>query len=115
MEITLHYVEPVMIGGEPAPHYQLTPWQQPRCGGHDGEQMLDVREVHGESRPVRIKVPAGTRAEDSPHGVTLVRADGALSWPDTWKAPTGDRTEAAPDAWYPGHGAAAQPTPGSRK
>ena len=96
-ELTLHYVEPVYIGGDPQPHYVLDPWVQPRAG--EDNQLIDTRDGHGESQPVRVVVPKGSTAEDTPNGVIVRAPNGRVSFAAGWPPPHEGRT--TPDEWYP--------------
>ena len=84
-ELTLHYVEPVYIGGDPLPHYALDPSMQPRTGEHD--ELIDTRDVYGESLPVRVIVPEGSMAEDTPQGVIIRTPNERVSFAAAWPPP----------------------------
>ena len=96
-ELTLHYVEPVYIGGDPVPHYALEPWVQPRAGEHD--DLIDTRYVYAESQPVRVIVPKGSMAEETAQGVIIRAPNGRVSFAEGWPPPHDDRIR--PDKWDP--------------
>ena len=95
--LTLHHVTLVHAGdSDPAPHYRATPWVQPRTS--DG--LIDTRDVHAESEPVRVTAPDGTVIEDSAQGLIAIRPeDGAISFVDTWPAPHDGTVK--PTEWFP--------------
>ena len=97
-ELTLYYVEPVYIGGDPQAHYALDPWVQPRAGEHD--ELIDTRLVHGESQRVRAIVPEGSKAEETAQGVIIRTPKGHVSFAVGWPPPHDGRI--TPDEWYRG-------------
>ena len=90
-------VEPVYIGGRPEPHYALRPWVQPRA--RENDELIDTREMYGNSEPVLVAVPKGSTAEDTPQGVVVRRPDGGCSYADAWGPPRDGRI--TPDQWFP--------------
>ena len=95
-ELTLYYVEPVYIGGDPRPHYALEPWVQPRAGEYD--ELIDTRLAHGESQRVRAIVPERSRAQETAQGVIIRTPKGQVSFAAGWPPPHDGRI--TPDEWY---------------
>ena len=100
MKTTIHYVTSVYVDEIPAletpqPGYQLEPWTQPRVN-----DMIDTRDMHGQSEPVEVDLPDGTTLEDSPYGLIATRPDGRWSPISEWPAPVDGAVELNDTHWF---------------